>query len=86
MSQSDGDEKRFRESERRITSQSGYTLSYDGFPDNESTRYRLWRDGEREPFLTFKSISEAAIYARDVLKLTVLAEQKPSVVSAVLSQ
>jgi hypothetical protein len=41
-----------------------------------SAKYRLWRDGEREPFLTFKSISEAGIYARDVLKLTVLAEQK----------
>ena len=86
MSQSDGDEKRFRESERRITSQSGYTLSYDGFPDSENTKYRLWRDGKREPFLTFKSISEAGIYARDVLKLTVLAEQKPSVVAAVLSR
>ena len=64
MSQSDGDEKRFRESERRITSQSGYTLSYDGFPDSENAIYRLWRDGEREPFLTFKSISEAALSSR----------------------
>ena len=80
MSQSEGDEKRFRESERRITSHSGYTLSYDGFPASENTIYRLWRDGEQEPFLTFKSISEAGIYARDVLKLTVLAEQKPAVV------
>ena len=81
MSQSDGDEKRFRESERRITSQSGYTLSYDGFPDSENTIYRLWRDGELEPFQAFKSISEAGNYARDVLKLTVLAEQKTAVVS-----
>ena len=80
MSQSDGDEKRFRESERRITSQSGYTLSYDGFPDSENTIYRLWRDEDREPFLTFKSISEAGVYPRDILKLTVLVEQKPAVV------
>ena len=78
MSQS-GDEKRFRESERRIISQNGYTLSYDGFPDSQDTTYRLWRDGERKPFVTFNSISEAGIYARDVLKLIVVVEQEPAV-------
>ena len=80
MSHGPRDEKRYRESERRITSQEGYTLSYDGFPESQNTTYRLWRDGERKPFLTFRSISEAGIYARDVLKLTVVAEEKPVVV------
>jgi hypothetical protein len=71
MSQTDGNEKRFRESERRITSQNGYTLSYGGVPTGETTIYRLWRDGDQEPFITFKTISEAGSYARDVLKLVI---------------
>jgi len=76
MSQTDGNEKRFRENERRITSQNGYTLSFGGVPTGEATMYRLWRDGEQEPFITFKTISEAGSYARDVLNLNI--EGSPS--------
>jgi hypothetical protein len=71
MSQADGQERRFREIERRVISQDGYTLSFDGFPPAPHQTYRLWRDGAQEPIITFATISEAAIYVRDVLKLKV---------------